>query len=65
MAIALYSALTMPVEERRERYEALIERVRGHDVKNWRETFLSVLRNPSHDSGGSVATIVANDAAAK
>jgi trehalose 6-phosphate synthase len=65
MAIALYKALTMRVEERRERYEALIERVRGRDVKNWRETFLAVLRNASHEGSGCVTTLVANDAAAK
>jgi trehalose 6-phosphate synthase len=45
MAIGLHRALTMPVEERRERYEALIEKVSANDVNNWRETFLAVLRD--------------------
>ena len=44
VALALQKALTMRLEERRERYEALIARVREHDVKNWRETFLTELR---------------------
>lgn len=44
MAKALHSALTMPAEERRERYERLIVRVRTNDVTRWRETFLEALR---------------------
>lgn len=44
VALALQKALTMRLEERQERYEALIERVRERDVKNWRETFLNELR---------------------
>lgn len=48
VAQALQHALTMRKEERRERYEALIARVRNHDVKKWREDFLGTLRG-SHD----------------
>jgi trehalose 6-phosphate synthase len=44
MAQALHSALTMPAEERRERYERLIVRVRTNNVTRWRETFLEALR---------------------
>jgi trehalose 6-phosphate synthase len=45
MAEALHTALTMPVEERRERYQALIMRVRKNDVTSWRESFLDALNN--------------------
>jgi trehalose 6-phosphate synthase len=45
MAIALHRALTMPLEERRARHEALIDRVRRRDVKNWRDSFLAALRS--------------------
>lgn len=45
VAHALRAALTMPLDERRDRYTALINRVRKHDVKNWRETYLQELRN--------------------
>jgi trehalose 6-phosphate synthase len=45
MAEALHTALTMPVEERRERYQALITRVRKNDVTSWRESFLDALKN--------------------
>ena len=44
MALAIHRALTMPIEERRERYDALIARVRHNDVKHWRETFLEALQ---------------------
>jgi trehalose 6-phosphate synthase len=44
MAEGLYRALTMPVEERRERYDALIVRVRTNNVVTWRETFLAALK---------------------
>ena len=45
MADGLQRALTMPVEERRERYDALIVRVRTNNVATWRETFLAALSN--------------------
>jgi trehalose 6-phosphate synthase len=44
MADGLHRALTMPVEERRERYDALIVRVRTNNVATWRETFLAALK---------------------
>ena len=45
VAEALHTALTMPVGERRERYESLILRVRANSVTRWRETFLDALRS--------------------
>jgi trehalose 6-phosphate synthase len=45
VAEALHTALTMPAEERRERYEALIQRVRTNNVTRWREAFLEALRS--------------------
>jgi len=45
VAEALHAALTMPVAERRERYESLIVRVRTNNVTRWRETFLEALRS--------------------
>ncbi len=55
MAIAINAALTMPIEERRERYEKLIARVRKHDVKNWRETFLEALTSEPRIDGERLA----------
>ncbi len=40
---ALQKALQMPIEERRERWRAMIEILRRHSITAWRETFLSVL----------------------
>jgi trehalose 6-phosphate synthase len=43
MAAALQRAVTMPLEERRERHAKLMERVRTNDVIHWRERFLGDL----------------------
>ncbi len=43
IAHALEQALTMPVEERRERHRALNARVREHDAAHWRKDFLACL----------------------
>ena len=42
-AAALDRALTMPVEERRERYTSLISLIRANDINAWRERFLAAL----------------------
>ena len=44
MAISLFTALTMPLEERRERHEALNGRIRRYDVHHWARDFLRLLR---------------------
>jgi trehalose 6-phosphate synthase len=36
-------ALNMPFEERAERHQALLKRVRARDVTHWREQFLATL----------------------
>jgi len=54
MATAMQRAITMRIDERRERYDALIRRVRKNDVSAWRQTFLSdLMRTPATppDSG--------------
>ena len=43
MANALQTALAMPVEERKERHAALLRRIKTHDVRYWRKSFLDVL----------------------
>jgi trehalose 6-phosphate synthase len=43
VAEALQKALQMPIEERRERWQAMIEILRRHSITAWRESFLSVL----------------------
>ncbi len=43
MANAMQTALRMPIEERKERHAALLARIKKHDVRNWRKSFLDVL----------------------
>jgi len=42
-AKAMQQAITMPLDERCQRHGALLQRIRQHDVKYWREHFLSAL----------------------
>jgi trehalose 6-phosphate synthase len=48
IAHALEQGLTMPLEERRSRHQALMKRVRAQDAKNWRESFLAALSPQTH-----------------
>jgi trehalose 6-phosphate synthase len=43
MAHAMHAALTMPLDERQDRYRALLAQVRASDVRIWRENFLHAL----------------------
>ncbi len=43
MATAMQTALQMPLGERQERHSALLKRIKRHDVRYWRESFLDVL----------------------
>jgi trehalose 6-phosphate synthase len=43
VADALFVALRMPVEERRERWRAMLDRIRRNDVNAWRNAFLGAL----------------------
>lgn len=45
IATAIQVAIVMSLEERRERHNALMVRVRGRNVKAWRESFLEALRD--------------------
>ncbi|MCB1521773.1 MAG: trehalose-6-phosphate synthase [Hyphomicrobiaceae bacterium] len=54
VAQSLQRALTMRQGERRERHKALIARVRQHDVRNWRETFLEALRTAGRENESAV-----------
>jgi trehalose 6-phosphate synthase len=44
MANAMQTALCMPIEERKSRHAALLHRIKTHDVRVWRKSFLDVLR---------------------
>lgn len=44
VAEALQTALQMPIEERRERWRAMMKILRRHNITAWRDGFLRVLR---------------------
>jgi trehalose 6-phosphate synthase len=52
-ANAIHLALQMPVEERRTRYQALIESIRQYDVHWWCDTFLDTLANAEAEETGT------------
>ena len=47
MALALEAALNMPLDERRQRHEAMLAAVRQHDIHNWYGTFIHDLTGES------------------
>jgi trehalose 6-phosphate synthase len=44
MAEAIWQGLQMPVEERRERWAAMMATLRRNDINAWREGFIAALR---------------------
>jgi trehalose 6-phosphate synthase len=44
VADAIAVAVAMPLEERRERWQAMMDRLEHHDITAWRQHFLSALR---------------------
>jgi trehalose 6-phosphate synthase len=45
MADRLYVALTMPLNERKERHRALLEKIKRFDAKAWPAGFLEILES--------------------
>lgn len=43
---SFFQALTMPLEERKERHQALLKRIISHDLHWWRLSFLETLQSP-------------------
>ncbi len=48
IAHALQQGLIMPLEERQARNKALLDRIRTHDARNWRRSFLATLSPQTH-----------------
>lgn len=44
VADAIAQALSMPLDERKERWQAMLDRLSHHDITAWRHHFLSTLR---------------------
>ena len=51
VAIALKTALEMPVPQRRERHAPMIEHLLENDVRNWAETYLAALLEGAQGRG--------------
>ena len=50
VADALQRALTMPLDERKARYNAMMEVLRRNDISVWRENFVTALAGAPYDS---------------
>ncbi len=48
---AIDQALAMPLTERRERWSAMMEYLRHHDIAHWRNAFLEALEESRHVTG--------------
>ncbi len=48
IADTLETALTMPLEERRERWQGMIDHLRRHDITAWRRGFVAALAESRH-----------------
>ncbi len=44
VAAAIAEATSMPIGERRERWQPMMERLREHDITRWRKDYLAALR---------------------
>jgi trehalose 6-phosphate synthase len=49
MARVLATALSMPLPERRLRYEAMMDKLKGHTIQNWFADFIGALQNTSRE----------------
>ena len=50
VAAAIERALSMPLEERRERHAALYEALTRNDIKDWADKFLTALTRPPNQA---------------
>jgi trehalose 6-phosphate synthase len=49
MARTIATALSMPLTERRMRYEAMMQKLRGHSIQQWFSDFIEALRESQTD----------------
>jgi trehalose 6-phosphate synthase len=64
IADALHAAHTMPLEERRERWEQMMAAIRENTITTWRERFLAALNAPESPAARPEPEPVARRAAA-
>ncbi len=63
MADALHRALSMPVKDRRRRWESLVDGVRSNDISAWRDSFVEALRRSRQPPPEALARLRAQELA--
>lgn len=57
MAHTIATALSMPLMERRMRWEAMMAKLRGHTIQQWFADFIEALQDSRLDRGGSDSVV--------
>jgi trehalose 6-phosphate synthase len=58
MARTIATALSMPLPERRLRWEAMMDKLRSHTIQQWFEDFVDALQAPQLDGGEAVPAVM-------
>ena len=58
MARTIATALSMPLSERRMRWEAMMEKLRSHTIQQWFADFVDALQATRIDAGAAVAEVL-------
>jgi trehalose 6-phosphate synthase len=57
MARTIATALSMPLTERRMRYEAMMQKLRGHSIQQWFADFIEALRDSQADKAATAPRV--------
>jgi trehalose 6-phosphate synthase len=52
VAVALDRALSMPLDERRQRHQSMMDVLTRNDIQNWADRFLAALTRPAEGAYG-------------
>jgi trehalose 6-phosphate synthase len=58
MARTIATALSMPLTERRMRYDAMMKKLRGHSIQQWFADFIEALQDSQIDKAATTAPVV-------
>ncbi len=61
MARSIAVALSMPLSERRLRWEAMMEKIRNHTIQQWFADFVDALQATQIDDGGAAVPAIMDD----
>jgi trehalose 6-phosphate synthase len=57
MARTIATALSMPLTERRMRYEAMMKKLRGHSIQQWFADFIEALQDSQVDKAATAPRV--------